>query len=335
MLGGITIADKLKPESKELRKVFTLYAQVRDLQQEVENFLNKINEGGKLNIADFNSYAAGLIGIVEGGLAIVKSLDPNFKDEGVETAIDAIQKVLTLTELLTKDNAKNIDYEQVIATTLNILQDYVVDDEVKKIFAKYGAFAAELINADSSSAALAALENVALPVESYRIKRRYPMDISLNAYPGLFAALETLTADEVEKEDIDDVGGVFGFTAPVGLAFSFSKGKRSLEKNKQYGVFTVFASIIDLGALVSFRLQDDVSLLPELSYKNVFAPGGYVLYGLKNNPITLGFGFQYGPELRQVTKDNLDIESRAWRVGISATVDIPVFRFFTKGQKDD
>ena len=56
-----------------------------------------------------------------------------------------------------------------------------------------------------------------------------------------------------------------------------------------------------------------------------------------NTPLALSVGGQYGPQLRNVTavdgSATPTIDSRGLRFGVSLTVDIPFFHFYTKTEK--
>jgi hypothetical protein len=71
--------------------------------------------------------------------------------------------------------------------------------------------------------------------------------------------------------------------------------------------------------------------LPELSFKNVIAPGFYVLYGLKKMPISIGATLQLAPRLRNYTATQQDIHANmAYRYGVVALVDIPIFNIYNR-----
>ena len=183
------------------------------------------------------------------------------------------------------------------------------------ILDKYGNLLVSCANAQNSDQLLAILERAAAPVQSYRKKRGAGhWSAAINMYPGIAVGYEY---------QIDDANGfgpggtIVGFTTPVGFSLTRGIGKKSS--------ISLFASLIDIGAVTAFRLGDNDSLLPELEWKNVFAPGGYLMFGLGRTPLTFGVGGQYGPALRKVTKENADIVERShFRVGVSLTVDVPV-----------
>lgn len=181
---------------------------------------------------------------------------------------------------------------------------------------KYGNLLVSLANAKNSDELVAVLEKTAAPVQSYRRKRGNPrFSASINMYAGVAAGLET-QLDSLGKKT-GNPGGVVAFTAPLGVSLDWGVGK--------YQSLGVFFPLIDVGAITAFRLQDNVSSLPELAWKNVFAPGLYLTWGIGRTPLTLSAGGQYGPALRKVTKQNTTLDAANFRVGMTLTVDIPLF----------
>lgn len=195
-------------------------------------------------------------------------------------------------------------------------------------FLKYGTFMATVATSESSEEVADAIEAVALPPGSARIKREAAWNISFNSYLGGFYGSERLT---LSSKDTSQVAGVF---APVGLAFSRNF---SLAKNGR-GNFSasLFTSIIDIGALASFRLDtenDKISTLPEIKLENIISPGLYGIIGLPRVPISIGGGYQVGPVLREVTADNLTLGSKSNRWSLFVAVDIPLVNFWTRSRK--
>lgn len=184
---------------------------------------------------------------------------------------------------------------------------------------KYGNLMVSCANAQTSDQLLAILEKAASPVQSYLKKRgEGRLAAAINMYPGLAYGYEIQLED---KGTFSNKGGnIVAFTTPVGLSLDWGIGKKSS--------LSLFASFIDIGAVTAFRLQDNASRLPELKWKNVFAPGAYLMWGIGGTPLTLGVGGQYGPALRNVQKDvtTPDLqEASHFRAGISLTVDVPLF----------
>lgn len=252
------------------------------------------------------------------------------------------------------------EYSKIVATTLTLITAYIPQDNLDnstnlKDFIKYADLAVNMASATNSKEMAEALEGAALPTQSYRLKRNSYFTITLNAYAGGFAGAEILADDDAKNK----TSGLAGFTAPVGIGFNW--GICTSSKPTKYSKYptkttidakedvvekttyfnghslSLFASVIDIGAVAAFRLTDDETPSGDIQWQNIFAPGAYLIWGIGNTPLALGVGAQYGPQLRSVTaKDGAavpTIDSRAWRVGLSLTVDIPLFSFFAKTEK--
>jgi len=125
-----------------------------------------------------------------------------------------------------------------------------------------------------------------------------------------------------------------GFTAQVGVAFSIGHLMKGSKEKAGGKSLTLFIPIIDVGALASFRLRDDSSkVASEVQLKNIFAPGAFLYFGFGKCPISIGAGAQIGPQLREVTAKNINVDKNYYiRYGISVCVDIPILNFYTKSK---
>jgi len=179
------------------------------------------------------------------------------------------------------------------------------------------SFSAELGSAKSSEDVRSALERFALPPASY-ITKRYPADsapgrgigIYINSYLGVSGGVESLGGTNKASK----TRGFAGFSLPIGLEVSDPRGQRSL-----------LLSVLDLGALASYRIGgDSVQAAPNVALSNVIAPGLFVTYSFSRSfPVAIGAGWQYAPRLRTVGKD----EPRdASRFGLFVATDVPLFR---------
>ena len=117
-----------------------------------------------------------------------------------------------------------------------------------------------------------AIENFALPSGSSSIKRKSIFNLSINTYPGVYLSGERLTGISSNKKDTLWAFNT-GVAVPIGLAANWGL------KNKD--VFTIFASVIDIGAFTSFRFKDNNSALPEIDLKNILAPGIHLSTALR------------------------------------------------------
>lgn len=218
----------------------------------------------------------------------------------------------------------------------------------------YGNFMVDIINADSTTRIKEIINKYAQPVGSYKIKRKSLFSAGLNAYPGLFGAFET------DFKTSKSHAWVTGVTAPIGFSFNwgFRKTVNLNDKNcvkvkmKKCGENTgnmvykslhgsstsIFLSIVDIGAPFTYswnNSNDTLNGFPEaITLEQIFAPGLYFVYGIKNAPLSIKIGGQLAPLLGKIENENNVIRDiNAWRFGITLTVDIPVLNFYYRKNK--
>lgn len=233
----------------------------------------------------------------------------------------------------------NRDFNRVVIQAVSLLQDRffiseIPDDQARPHYVKILkvlVFAASLAEAQNKDDIQHTLEAFADPVGSFRAKRAYNQVrpyFSINSYLGYGGGPEWLNTT---VSNLDNQLGVYqGISLPLGLEFGITTSKKGIASAG------VLLSFIDLGNLASFRLSGNdldslqVNSQGNITFKQVFAPGAGVVLGFsKNKPITLGFGYQYVPELRSleentfITNRDLDVH----RVNVHLSVDLTIFRF--------
>lgn len=220
---------------------------------------------------------------------------------------------------------------EIPGTTAKLNEDYI----------KYGTFMANIVEAKSSDEVKAAIEAAVLPVGSSSIKRETDFNISLNAYIGPFAGYEYMPTLKDKQWAFS-----YGVTAPVGIAFSWGNiwksdcsGKPKTRTKKDESIvdvggksFTIFVPLIDVGAVAAFRAGDDGSkVASEVTLSNIISPGLYVYWGFGKCPISVGVGAQLGPQLREVTATDINVDKNYYvRYGVNLVVDIPFFNLYTQ-----
>ncbi len=199
---------------------------------------------------------------------------------------------------------------------------------------KYGSFMASLIKAKTSEDVLDAIEAAALPPGNSIVKKTTAANVSVNAYLGGGYGREFL-GDAVTNNDNSTGWANVGYiTAPIGIALS--RGIKSLASSKVPVSTSLFVSLVDVGAIATYRFQDDsTAALPDLTFRNIFTPGAYFVVGVSKAPVSIGFGGQMGPALRQIDAQSATISDGVnWRWGAFIAIDIPVFNLYTKGLRD-
>jgi hypothetical protein len=215
-----------------------------------------------------------------------------------------------------------------------LITEFVQQDDkyISQKVLKYVSFMAAIAESKTSDDIASALDAAILPVGSSSIKGTTAFSISLNSYIGASYYQEHYKA--VAGQTIKTMLPTFGVSLPVG--FSFNLGLR----NNYVGALSVFASVIDLGAIASFKLSTPDSIqsksLANFTWQNLLAPGAYLVLGrLFNSPLAIGFGIQKGPQLRDITCTQtggtvVDLSaSGTYRLGAFLVVDIPLFNLFS------
>ena len=191
----------------------------------------------------------------------------------------------------------------------------------------YGSFMIDVLSAQDAETIHAILHQYALPVGSYQLKRVSAFSLNINAYPGLYVGLES--GDDKTLA----TAGVTGVTAPIGLALNWGHRAGFGTPAEGYS-FSLFVPVIDVGAAFSYRWSNAGGGFPEeLKWRQVLSPGLYLATGLKRVPISLMAGMQYTPALRKINGGFADFQANAFRFGLNAAVNIPVFNLFLQEKR--
>ncbi len=246
--------------------------------------------------------------------------DTIFTDTNIEDFVSRSKKD---SKLCQKDLADTIKTEKEKSkTTINA-------------FFKYGSFMAVVAMAKNSDDVEAAIETVALPAGSASIKKETPLNIALNAYCGVFGGYEQIIGvDPGWMAKSNTFANSYGITAPIGV--SLSEGKCCWVPI--FGAFfgegrsshSLFLSVVDIGALAAFRFVDDsTKSAPSIQLRDIISPGLFYSVGIPDWPLSVNFGWQQGPLLRQVTKTENNYSQSYSRISLSVCVDIPMLNFYT------
>lgn len=220
-------------------------------------------------------------------------------------------------------NKQNTDLVQ--AEITRIKMSLARNDKVGNLIQNltyYTNFISDMASTDSAKQVTDVLKKYAAPVKSYRVARQSGNSFALQAFPGVYYGLENLKTD-----GRSNWSNAFGVTAPIGFSFSIGnslKSTASLSK-KPYSL-SLFLGLVDIGAALSYRFNNDETDLPDkITLAQIFSPGLHLVYGLANSPLALKAGWQYSPELRSVTTaGNETAQYGASRFSIGMTVDIPI-----------
>lgn len=214
------------------------------------------------------------------------------------------------------------NYSASVIGTLSLLSKYTNrPGEISgfnEFFVKYGSFAANVVQSKNSDDVEKAIEAMVLPAGSASIKKKTAFSIALNGYLGGFYGNEYLAEKKTNRW-----GVISGMYAPVGITLSKQVGESSISG---------FISLIDIGAIASYRLKDDsTATLPEVKLQNILAPGLGLVYGFPKWPLSIGYTYQFGPALREISGSEKTVSKKLnsrWQFFLS--VDIPLMNFYTK-----
>ncbi len=234
------------------------------------------------------------------------------------------------------------DYNQAVVHAFDIFSELntlitlsATTDDLKKVnkgfldyiekARPYALFMANMVSAQTDAEIKAALDNLILPVGSSSVKKYSGYNLAFQSYLG--ARVTTGGTRPIQSSWNDS----FGVNAPIGIAVSTGFGKN--------GSLSFFVPLIDLGAIVDYKLNTDTTAEGETIQKDykielgqIFSPGAYLVYGLPwNIPLSLGFGGQYGPGLSKIdTAEGAIAENPYWRWSAFLSVDIPLFNLANK-----
>jgi hypothetical protein len=320
----ISLADKIMPTYNEIADKTIAHQKLTP--DDVSNYIDVT-----LDVADYGFSLAKIfsadlkpdeyLSIVRKTNSLYKSVNGQHYTQAVNDAIDILQEVNTLTKASATSDAQRKKIDEFSA----------VIDKIKP----YGLFMGNMVEAKTSEDVKAALENVILPVGSSSIKKNSQFNISVQTYLGAY-----LNSGKILAEPNTTWASKFGVIAPIGI--SITPGFLS---QKKYGSISFFGSLLDLGAIVDYKLKKDstvttsgaddkkvVSKDYSVKLGQIFSPGAYLVYGFFGNlPLSLGFGAQYGPGLGKIQADgNTIINNPKWRWNFFLAVDLPFFTLTNK-----
>ncbi len=174
------------------------------------------------------------------------------------------------------------------------------------------SLAADIAAAESSGEVQGVLNRVSQPIGSWRRKFQDTLTFSLQGYAGAKYARE-------EVRGSAPAGTALAPILAVGLDLSFTVGS--------WGRLGVFAQAIDVGNVASVHLADEedpnltqVEAEPDISWPQLFSPGGYVVWAPFKAPFVLGAGGDWVPALRETS----DGPRSVWHLGAFVAVDVTI-----------
>ncbi len=298
-----------------LRPVFA------EIEQVLKQLQNTTEEGNAANYLVLSNSFMNIMSTSNAGLiASGETFLPNSRTTDIEFLLTHAFNLVA--DVRTKSYSAAVIELSLILEKMSVKEEFVVG------IIKYGSFMANVATARTAEEVQQAIEVVALPPGSYRVKRESAVNVSLNGYVGFYGGNEYMAASEKRNSFS---AGLF---APVG--FAFSRGKIGSSEKKGGKSLTFFASVLDLGALASFRFNDDqTNVASDIHFEDIFAPGGFFIWGFGKAPICFGAGVQMGPSLREVDPTgNPDINKDYYvRTSAFLVVDIPFLNLYNRKDK--
>ena len=264
----------------------------------------------------------------------------------------------------------------VTVTNLLLIANIAMPDQLRNRsqVLKYAPFMAALAEARDPAQMEQAIGAAALPAGSASVKRKTFTSLTLNAFPGLAGGSEFVYLPAASHASLVERGNWrpdIGFTAPIGLCFSRSirgnaytmnrylhhgtalrvaqnyhyfnrKGREQYLKGQSIGFFI---SVIDLGALVLYRLNDSLNTSPlpqSVTFRQVFSPGLWFMYHAGRSPLSFFAGGQLSPQLRRLasgpppnntTPAPVEDRANSLRLNVGVTIDIPLLSFYARSER--
>ena len=111
----------------------------------------------------------------------------------------------------------------------------------------------------------------------------------------------------------------------IPIGFTLSKKFGQADKPQSW---SLFASILDIGSLFSYRADANAVGESEFNISNMIKPGLQVQYNFPKSPFYVGVGLQGGPQRRQVNDKEVNINSLRYFLGFG--VDVPLLVLYQK-----
>lgn len=292
-----------------------------DKSEDIALAIKNLDEARKKGEADITSYQAAIFEAANQFLSVATNIELIHPSLHFPATLQKVFSEGAKTLEIVHDIAVR-NYNAAIISTLQFLSKYLnKPGEISgfnEFFVKYGSFAANIVQSKNSDDVEKAIEAMVLPAGSASIKKKMNFSIALNGYLGGFYGNEYLAEKKTNRW-----GVIAGMYAPIGVTFSKSMGESSVSG---------FISLIDIGAVASYRLKDDsTASLPEIKLQNIISPGLGIIYGFPKIPLSVGYTYQFGPALREINGTDKTVSNqlnRRWQFFLA--VDIPLMNFYTK-----
>jgi len=252
---------------------------------------------------------------------VTLKVKPNASEPALKDYLATFERVLSL-----QVNLKTRDYQAAILEGRLLQKALGVTVKEGADFQQYSTFIAALVGAADSTDTNELIGRFAKPDGSAYNKRLRETTFGINSYLG-YRHTQFFEKKTGQLVDSSGVGqpvsyGSYGSPyLPVGLAYSFK-----IDSSRS---FTVFGSLVDVGAAAAFLYSNVDKKTPNFDLESIWAPGIHLMYNFPKLPLSIGLGAQVAPSLRTVLNNNAiklepDAGRRKFHFGIQLAWDIPV-----------
>jgi hypothetical protein len=323
-------------------------AELKNVFHKTDTVIDILSKAGELGMdVSLKRYSAAIVDItylinqtrdlIDNG----KPADIKEKEDNMRSSIEAMSKEDPENKKIKKAQKMVAEYNSDKITAAGNVNHSVNPTNLAEFtenLIKYGTFMSSVVKANDSKEVEKVIQNFALPTGSSRIKRKSAFNVSLNAYPGIYGGYESIKGVDPQWHLHSFKLNSFGVTAPIGCAISTGQNKFLGFIGKREWSYSLFISAVDLGAVASFRFQNDtVASVPTIQLEDIISPGAFLSIGLPKCPLSLNMGVQIGPNLRKITSSEGNPEltndysnSTYLRYSVSLCVDIPILNLVNK-----
>jgi hypothetical protein len=266
----------------------------------------QLNGGRPVEVSSYGSFVSGstlAIARIVRGLFVVLG-EGNFPDDVTKVLVN-----LDITAALAIDIQQR-NYTGIFNDVIRFVEENsIINDTASKAkLVKYLSFGANLASAQNSDEVKDALNAATLPPGSFSVKQKSKFSIGINAYVGYAW---------------DFKSGLYGRNvyAPLGIATSCGLNKGNA------GAVSVFVSLIDVGSLVAYRLNNSATdtLKQEVRLESIISPSAQLIYSIPKLPVSICAGVRRTPKLVFEGQTEFRVVKPETVFNLSILIDIPVF----------
>lgn len=232
-------------------------------------------------------------------------------------------KMINSTYIFKKAMTDNINVKEVLKnlqfTVGTVGSEALADnhDNYTKQLTNLLSFFGDVLSVKDEHQLAGIIDSYALPPTSYKLKRKQPSSIDLNAYVGAFGGgLMSLKSTIIGSQP------VYGITAPIGIAFTWSR-------NGWYDNYGFTVDVVDLGNVVNhYLVKPGEDYAKDVHFSEVFSLGTTFLMGIKNSPFVISGGFRFQPYNTGKDANNKVFDAGIYHLGVK--IDIPLIHLSGK-----